>query len=536
MSLKLSSKALVATLLLGGTVFAQGSDTRPGVVNFSDAITAAPTAATPVQTGEVVYSDPAPTIYTEAVPSYSGYSEMTPMASPQYTYMQPAAPAAPKEDKPKPTCAKSHKGLFYANDFSYLSDPAYDGNCLGDSLKQLSLGRFGKLDIGGQLRHRYHSEFGQDRQAGVSGFNRTQNDFSLFRARLYANWQVNDRVRVFAEGIYADVVANDEYLPRPIDRNRGDFLNLFVDLKLERLNTNVRIGRQELLFGDQRLISPLDWANTRRTFEGVRTTTKMGDWTLDGFLTEFVPVSFDEFDDSDSDRIFYGAYANYSGFKNATADLYYIGFNNNNPGAITNNFDLHTLGTRLNGNTQRNLLYDFEGGIQFGDQDGLGQDHEAYFVTAGLGYKFKDLPWSPTLWGYYDFASGNDSSDGDFNRFNDLFPLGHKYLGFIDAVARSNIKSPNARLTMQPSKKTKLLFWYYYFEADQVDDIIPGVATPANQNLTDSRFGNELDVVVSHQYSPRLNITGGYSHFWRGDRIIGDNDADFFYLQTQLNF
>jgi hypothetical protein len=28
------------------------------------------------------------------------------------------------------------------------------------------------------------------------------------------------------------------------------------------------VGRQELLYGAQRLISPLDWANTRRTFEG----------------------------------------------------------------------------------------------------------------------------------------------------------------------------------------------------------------------------------------------------------------------------
>jgi hypothetical protein len=30
----------------------------------------------------------------------------------------------------------------------------------------------------------------------------------------------------------------------------------------------VRVGRQELLYGSQRLISTLDWANTRRTFQG----------------------------------------------------------------------------------------------------------------------------------------------------------------------------------------------------------------------------------------------------------------------------
>jgi hypothetical protein len=111
------------------------------------------------------------------------------------------ATSAKKNDKPKPTCAKSHKVLFYANDFSYLSNKDYSDNCLGDSLKQMSVGRNGELDIGGQLRYRYHSEFGMGRQAGAVGFQDTQNDFGLIRARLYANYQMNDIVRLYAEGI-----------------------------------------------------------------------------------------------------------------------------------------------------------------------------------------------------------------------------------------------------------------------------------------------------------------------------------------------
>jgi len=38
---------------------------------------------------------------------------------------------------------------------------------------------------------------------------------------------------------------------------------------------------------------------------------------------------------------------------------------------------------------------------------------------------------------------------GDFNRYNHLFPLAHKYLGFIDATARANIESPNLLVTMK---------------------------------------------------------------------------------------
>jgi len=233
---------------------------------------------------------------------------------------------------------------------------------------------------------------------------------------------------------------------------------------------------------------------------------------------------------------FFGVYSSFTGFNNSTIDAYWIGFDNDNAGAITNNFSLNTFGARLNGKTRQDLLYDFEGGFQFGSQDGLGTGHEAEFWTLGLGYQFKNLLWSPTLWGYYDFASGDDSSEADFNRFNALQPLGHKYLGFLDAVNRSNIRSPNARLTFSPTRKTKLLFWYYYFQADQIDDIIPGVAVQADQDFSSDEFGNELDILVSHQLTPRANVTAGYSYFWRGDRIIGTNDASFFYLQSTLNF
>jgi len=44
-----------------------------------------------------------------------------------------------KKKKPNPG-TKSHKGVFYDNNFSYLNDPSYDGTHLGDTLKQLPIG------------------------------------------------------------------------------------------------------------------------------------------------------------------------------------------------------------------------------------------------------------------------------------------------------------------------------------------------------------------------------------------------------------
>lgn len=450
-----------------------------------------------------------------------------------------AAGDAAKAPQPNP-CATSHKGVFYANDFSYLNDPGYDGHCLGDCLKLMPVvgGDWGTLDLGGQLRERYHHEWGMGQDLtgpGVNRFERTQHDFVLTRLRLYSNWKIADSLRVYCEGILADATDDDHtYLPRIIDRNFGDFLNLFIDLGVTDSLT-ARVGRQELLYGAERLISPLDWANTRRTFDGARMLYKGDGWTSDLFYTYVVPVIPNRLDEPDYDQTFYGSYNTLTVNDNLTIDAYYIGYDNQNTGA-GNDFSLHTCGLRFNGSLTDNWLFEMEGGPQFGRQSGLGLNQSAGFCTCGVGRKLGDLlPWTPTLWGYYDYASGNYPG-GDYNRFNDLFPLGHKYFGFIDAVKRQNIQSPNMLLTMAPTKKVSLLCWYWHFMADSQSDIVPSIGGTPPQSTTSRNFGDELDLIARYNFGPRSNALIGYSHFWRGNKILAPADADFTYVQWELNF
>jgi hypothetical protein len=444
----------------------------------------------------------------------------------------PAPPADP--------CRTSHKAVYYDNDFAYLREPDYYGCCFGDCLKLMPAEcccECGTLDVGGQLRLRYHHEIGMGQDVsgpGMLRFENTVHDIFLTRLRLYTNWKANERTRVYVEGIYADVTDDDEtFLPRPIDRNFGDFLNAFVDYAPDDCMT-IRVGRQELLYGAERLISPLDWANTRRTFEGVKLLMQEGDWKADAFYTHLVPVVPNELDRADYEQPFYGVYSTYSGFTHETWDLYYIGYDNEHPGAIDSDFSLHTFGSRAFG-SRCDWLYELEGGVQVGRQSGLAVDHNAGFATAGLGRKYPKHAWQPTIWFYYDYASGNAGGDS-FNRFNPLFPLGHKYFGFIDAVQRSNIESPNVLLTAKPSADWELLMWYWHFIANQAGDIVPSIGGTPNQSLARSHLGDELDLTVRRWFGPRSNLLLGYSHFWRGDKILAPQDADFFYAQWELNF
>lgn len=488
------------------------------------------------QSGSTTYSDAGSSIVYQGIGDTSSSPVFrTQIPDPELPYftVPPQTTAVAPAPKKKNPAAGAHKGVFYANDFSYLTEDYTGPTYLGDGLKNLTVGK-GKLDIGGEIRTRYHYEQGLGQQAGATRFQDTENEFGLFRLRLYADYQATDRLRFFAEGIYADIIdSNEEYIPRPIDRNRGDFLNLFADLKVTD-NTTVRIGRQELLYGAQRTVSPLDWVNTRQRFDGVRTISKWGDWSIDAWYTQFVPVVFDSFDNPNENLDFYGTYATYSGFEKDTLELYYIGFNDDT--GPDGNFNIDTFGTRVFGG-RGDWSYEFEGAIQTGVQNALGQDHQAAFGTFGLGRSFKNAAWKPNLWFYYDIATGDDPNTLDtFERNNQLFPLAHKYLGFIDALTRNNVSAPNVRLTMKPTEKLSLLFWYYNFQSVEDGDPITSIGGTPAQDPNSSDFGNELDIIATYQLSPRRNVLAGYSRFWAGDRIIDGEDADFFYLQFTTNF
>ena len=450
---------------------------------------------------------------------------------------QKAAAAAKKKADLKKAVAGAYAGVFYNNNFNYLCNPLYEDWHFGERLKRNCLGDCWVYDLGGQYRARYQGERNH-RGFGLTG---VDDDFLLHRTRLFANLEYGDDFRVYGE--FIDAESNYEnFTPRGIEVNRADMLNLFADAKVydgTRGDLKVRVGRQELQYGSERLVSPLDWGNTRRTFEGAKFLWKGEDWNIDAFYTRPVIVNPHHFDSADYNQEFMGVWATYKAIKNNTLDFYSLQYNNSR---LPNAYNFTTLGSRWLGSEDA-WLWDFEGGYQFGDNTN-GSSHYAGFATAGVGHKFEDYAWKPTLWGYYDWANGNNNR-GAGNGFNHLFPLAHRYLGFMDLFGRSNIETPNVLLTMQPREKLKLLVWYYYFFLENKRD------TPYNINMSafnkpnapvSADLGQEIDLLATYSLNPRMDIVLGYSHFFAGQYykttpgVPFRGDADFFYAQYQWNF
>ncbi len=174
--------------------------------------------------------------------------------------------------------------------------------------------------------------------------------------------------------------------------------------------------------------------------------------------------------------------------------------------------------------------------LQFGDRGD--QSVFAGAGTAGIGYNFKKLPMNPTLWLYYDYASGDDPTDGTFSTFNQQFPFGHYYLGWIDLVGRQNIHDVNAHLYLYPTPWVTLWFQYHHFELASSRDALfnaGGVSMRRDPTgMSGSEVGNELDVVVNLHVGQRSDILIGYSRLFEGDflRNTGVTETpDLFYVQ-----
>ena len=427
-----------------------------------------------------------------------------------------------------------HKMLFYQNDLSYLKDPCYLDRRWNDAFKHFHV-KGSKVETGGQTRFRYHHE-NNFRGFGITG---DDDDFLLIRNRLYLDWQLTPNIRFFSEFLDANS-SFENFSPRAIEENHADFLNLFMDATLWddcRGKLTARIGRQELLYGAQRLVSPLDWANTRRTFDGYRLLWEGDDWNVDGFFVNPVAVDRRNFDDTNEDVDFYGIYATNKRLKNATLDVFWLALDND-----LNGENSDTLGLRYNRDLANDNLLDFEGGYQFGD-NADGSDRDAWYFTLGLGHRFKHR-LKPTAWIYYDFADGGNSQ-GAGNGFDQLFPLAHKYLGFMDLFARSNIEDLNFLFTMQVSPRAKMLIWYHNFWLQSQTDTpynVNGAAFAPGVTPVDDELGQELDLLLSLTITERTNLLLGYSHFFAGDYYdaaglpVTGTDADFFYSQLQINF
>ena len=452
-------------------------------------------------------------------------------------------------------CGSSLDECFLSGDEPLLQ--ALRGRPVGDSGWTYS--------VGGELRHRYMNERNRLRPLG----NTTRDTYQLWRFTPFLEVG-NDWIKGYVSAI--DATSFGEDLPTlPIDENRWDLLQYYVDARLLQLDggdVRGQLGRLFLKYGDQHLISPLGWSNTFRNFEGGKLYYSGANWDIDGFVVRpnngaaspstHQPESFDHPDQS---VLFSGVYATYKKPQNGVIDLFWLWNDEDEPSFGGANFGFnrqdgsrHTIGARYAGavpvkecdTVLRTWSWDVLGGWQFGE-DSFGfvndADVSAGFLSAIGGVTFDNATWKPGLKGVFWWGSGDSNvADNKINTVNTLYPLGHAYWGLIDNFNGANLLDFCAQASVKPADKLTLAAHMHWFEKANDNDYIYNIAGAPLGNTTtaDRHIGNELDLLATYQVNANLQLQAGYFWFWYGDAVSNQglrrDDAQQFYFMTTYGF
>ncbi len=394
------------------------------------------------------------------------------------------------------------------------------------------------LSLGGHIRNRI------EHWDNFSFKKNNDTTLNLFRLHIHSDLHIKNHIRLFIEGKTA--FSSKRRLPGGIRKTDADHLALsqaFIDLIANPRNgvLTLRTGRQLYLFGKQRLVSPLPWANTFRTWDGITGIYSFNNWTITGFGAYFVPVRRRKFNKNKTNDVFSGLYSAYKN-KNSQFDIYYLFKQSPRLSFTASKMKdaRHTIGTRHSYKSQYAISYEIEGAYQFG-KHGF-RTINAYMFSTSVLYDSFFLDKAMQTFINFDYASGGSHTDSNLKTYHAIYPLGHAYLGYIDIVGRQNIIHLQSGLTVGLFKKSKLGLHYHFFWRASIADSLYNAGGAIIQDTSkissnERYIGSEIDIYYKQNIQKHLNLLVGFNHFIPGKSvttsITGARNITFSFIQLQ---
>jgi Alginate export len=355
---------------------------------------------------------------------------------------------------------------------------------------------------------------------------------------------------------------------------------------LKQFPVTVKVGRQELNFGDQRLVGAAMWLNIPHTFDAVKVRYQDSFLGVDLFSADLAYVRGNHFDESNSQDRLSGAYVDLPGLSQKEVVEFYLFARNVARGIVTGDWslvpapfrftapqDTYTLGFHAKSKPGAYAPWDYgiETMYQFGDRTAVFPatsvavatnaprlDQNAWAFILQGGYTWKEFPWTPRLAMIVSCASGDRNPvDGGSQTFLNLLPSNHGLYGAMDLSSLQNIEDYRLSFTTRPSSTTSLALDVHQQYLENTNDSwynvagvprnTPGAAPGSGKGFGinpgySANLGQEVDAIAGWTALKGVLLEAGLGHFFRGDyvkesfRVVGSKDANYCYVQATLNF
>ncbi|OGP16149.1 MAG: hypothetical protein A2053_06120 [Deltaproteobacteria bacterium GWA2_50_8] len=392
-----------------------------------------------------------------------------------------------------------------------------------------------KVSVGGEIRLRSETQIDYANIAGGVD----DDSFVLLRVRPHIEAKPTSGLRLFIQPQFSRVFAQEEstIANTAATRTNNDDFDLhqgYIDFQdIGGSPLSLRLGRQELNYGDQRLVGAFGWNNVGRNFDAAKASLKWETLWVEAFFSLIERVAGNQY--------FGGLYGHWDVRPSMAYEPFVLVLRDNDGSATGASLTLVTFGDRLTGKFYDDRIdYGLEAALQAGKSQP--NTHFAYAAHAAGGYTFLETTWRPRLGLDFNTASGDDPATTRVERFNNLFPTNHDKYGYIDFASWRNIYDISPVFSLQPVAQGLIELSYHLFLLPEVSDGLfrsSGAQLRAGAAGASRVAGHEIDLSAKYTWNKWANFLLGYSLFKGGDFFAdtGTNGtAHFLYIQTQANF
>lgn len=392
----------------------------------------------------------------------------------------------------------------------------------------------GAIIVSGQLRERvtYQSAPEYDREAEAAGWFWTQ------RASMSLETAITPNLRIRATLLSALIEGGEA--DSPIERNLIDLQEAYVEIGPD--DAFIRLGRQELRLGSQRLLAVRDGTTVRRTWDGVYAVVRSSMAQVDAFALRLVEVEPDGIfnDGRDEGRDIAGVQATVPA-PIGKLDAYYILARSSERRTIEGVADerRHSLGLRAHGAAD-GWFWDWEAVYQtgrFGDAT-----IAAWTLATNTGYRWEGRPWTPEIMLSANIASGDRGhGDGKLGTFSALYPNA-SYFSENAVLGPANFVNLHPYLRLRPHEDLLLVADINFFWRLTREDGVygpPGNLLRQPQGVRDRFVDTSLSGVIQWEPLEKLLFSLAYTHSQPQDFIRATGPADpidFFEATLQIEF